>query len=121
MRLESIFFALRILGAFISVSSLFGLLMFLSTNHPASVGVSLSLLLLSLMPTAKMKSHLGLLIIAIVFVIVSYTVAGVPFLNTHDDIVARLLHVVALLLIIVFVLRAAIMAVRDRTKKKVKL
>jgi len=118
VRLESIFLTLRILGAFIATSSLFGLLMFWSTNHPAAVGIPLTLLLLSLTSTDRMKSYPWLLIVAIVIVIASYALAGVPFLNMQDDLVARFLHLAELLLIIVFVLRSAIMVMRDGTGKK---
>jgi hypothetical protein len=41
-------------------------------------------------------------------VIISYSVAGVPFLDLKDDILARLLHFSELLLICVFILRTFI-------------
>lgn len=100
-----LFGILRVIGVFLSASSLFGLLMFWTTTNPAAAGVPLALLMLSLVSASKLKAHPWLLIIALILVIVSYSVAGVPFLNTRDDVVARLLHFTQLLLICVFILQ----------------
>jgi len=100
---------LKVIGVFLSTASLFGLLMFWSTNNPAAVGVPIALLMLSLFSSSKFKTYPWLLVIAIILVIIlSYSVAGVPFLDLKDDIFARLLHFSELLLICVFILRAFI-------------
>jgi len=103
-----LFGILRVIGVFLSASSLFGLLMFWTTNNPAAAGVPLALLMLSLVSASKFKAHPWLLIIAPILVIMSYMVAGVPFLNTRDDVVARLFHFTELLLICVFILQSFI-------------
>jgi len=103
-----LFAILRVIGVFLSASSLFGLLMFWTTNNPASAGVPLALLILSLVSTSKLKSYPWLLVTITILVIVSYSIAGMPFLNTRDDIIARLLHFAELLLICVFILQSFI-------------
>jgi len=108
---------LRIVGAFLAASSLFGLLMFWSTNHPAAAGVPLSLLLMSLISASRIKAHPLMLIIAIVLVILSYALAGIPFLNTQDDTVARLLHFIELLLICILIFRSVTIRKEQRNKK----
>jgi hypothetical protein len=82
--------------------------MFWTTNNPAAAGVPLALLMLSLVSASKFKAHPWLLIIAPILVIVSYSIAGVPFLNTRDDVVARLLHFTELLLICFLILQSFI-------------
>lgn len=101
-----LFGILRVIGVFLSASNLFGLLMFWTTNNLAAMGVPLALLMLSSISASKLKAHPWILIIAAIFAIASYAVAGVPFLNKSDDIIARLLHFSELLLICVFILRS---------------
>ena len=72
--------------------------------YPAQPGVYLD----------EIKLHPSLLIIAAALVIVSYAIAGVPFLNTRDDIVARSLHFSELMLICIFILQAVLR--QPRTK-----
>lgn len=107
-------FILRIIGVFLSASSLFGLLMFWTTNNPASAGVPLALLVLSLVSTSKLVTRPWVLIAVTILVSASYAIAGVPFLNTSDDVIARLLHFAELLLICVFVLSTLVQIVRKR-------
>jgi hypothetical protein len=118
MKLTSIILALRIIGAFLAASSLFGLIMFWSTTHPAAAGIPLTLLLLSLTSVARIKKYPWLLIIAVFLVIFSYTLAGIPFLNVHIDAVARVLHFIEFLLVCVFVLYALAQIWRDHSREK---
>ena len=106
MRLKIIFLVLRIVGVFIAASSLFGLIMFWSTIQLAAAGVPFALLLLSLVPASEIKNKPWLLVITAIFVILSYSVAGVPFLEIRDDFVARLLHLTEFLLICILALQA---------------
>jgi len=108
MRLETIYLILRIIGTFLATGHFLGFLMYWSTSQPVAAGIPIALLLLSLTPVAKIKSHPWLLIVVVILVTVSYIVAGIQFLNTQEDIVARLLHFIELLLICIFVLYALI-------------
>jgi len=113
-----LFAILRVIGVFLSTASLFGLLMFWTTNNPVAVGVPIALLMLSLIPASKLKTYRWLLlVIATVLVIISYSVAGVPFLDVKDDILARLLHFSELLLICVFILRTFIKNAKGMSEK----
>lgn len=103
-----LFGILRIIGFFLSTASLFGLIMFWSTNNPVAAGVPIALLMLSIVSVSKLKSCPWLLVTAPVLVIVSYSVAGIQFLDAKDDILARLLHFTEFLLICIFILQAFI-------------
>lgn len=120
MKSTSIILVLRIIGAFLATSSLFGLIMFWSTTHPAAAGIPLTLLLLSLTSVARMKKYPWILIIAVVLVILSYTLAGIPFLNVRVDAVARVLHFIEFFLICAFVLYALAQIWRDNLGGKSK-
>ena len=90
---------LRIIGTFFATGGLLGFLMYCDTNHPASAGVPLALLLLSLPSVQKIKTHPWLLIVVFILVTLSYTLVEIPFLNAQLDAVARILHLMNLLLI----------------------
>jgi hypothetical protein len=82
--------------------------MFWATNNPAAVGVPFALLILSVTPKIKLLTNKWLLIVVVIFVTISYTISGVPFINKQNDTVVRLLHFFQLLLICFFVLHALI-------------
>ena len=105
---------LRIIGVFLAMGHFLGLLMFWSTIQHMTVGIPLSLLIVSLFPTKRRRLHLWLLIIPFILIVVSYTIAGVPFLKTQDDSVARLLHFVELLLVFILSLNLVIKNKGDR-------
>ena len=83
-------FILKIVGIFLAIGHFLGLLMFWSTNQYMATGIPLSLLMLSLAPVKKTRVHPWLLIVPAILIVVSYIMAGFPFLNTQDDAVARL-------------------------------
>ena len=58
--------------------------------------------------------------IAVVLVILSYTLAGIPFLNVRVDAVARVLHFIEFFLICAFVLYALAQIWRDNLGGKSK-
>ena len=99
---------LRVIGIFLALGHFLGLLMFWGTNQHMIIGIPFSLLMISFVPITKKRRHLLVLIIPAIIIIVSYIMVGVPFLNTQDDTVARLLHFGELLLIFILSLNLVI-------------
>lgn len=101
---------LRVVASFLAAAHLLGLVWFGSTNHPAAAGVPIALLLLTLTPEAR--ARVWVLLLAVLLALFSYTVAGLPFLDSSNDAGARFLHLVELGLVCVFVWRTATAIVR---------
>lgn len=112
LAVKFIFLIVRCFAIFLAVGDLLGILMFLSTSQPAVAGIPIALLIVSLTPASKLKSRPWLLIIVSALVILSYVIAGVPFLNIREGVIARSLHFTELLLIIIFILQAVLNRVR---------
>lgn len=93
---------LRMVGVFLSIGHFLGFIMFWNTNQIMSIGIPLSLMILSLANKKNIRATLFLLIIPAILIVLSYSIAGIPFLNKEDDAVARFLHFIELLLIFTF-------------------
>ncbi|MEW6186894.1 MAG: hypothetical protein AB1585_14260 [Thermodesulfobacteriota bacterium] len=107
----------QFIGIFLALGNFVGILMFWNTVHFLSIGVPLSLLIMSLAPCFKKSIFTILALIALTFGVLSYAFLGIPFLDKQDDVVARLLHFTGLLLILIFIIYLLIIYKRERRER----
>jgi len=108
---------LQIIGIFLSLGFFWGIIMYWSTINFAGVFIPLSLLIMSLSPILKKKYYPFIIILVITLSTLSYTLTGIPFLDTQDDIVARFLHFSGFLLILIFVCNLLFIYIKEKRTK----